>query len=279
MFSIREVEYVLAINKYKSISKAAKICNVSQPALSIQINKLEDVLGFKIFERAKNNFILSPKGRQLIQLFEEIFARYKKVKLIGETKAQIKIGIIPTISPYLLPKIAKKLAKLDYKIYFFEHKTSESLKLLEEGELDFVVLAYYPKIIPQDYIYKKLFDEEFFFTTAKNTHISIEKGLNSEKIILLEEGNCINESIEGICQISPNKSSFAATSIEVVKAMIAGNNGYGILPKLSLNNNDNFNVKAFNPPKYRQIGLCCRPNFADKNLVKEIADLLSLGKC
>ncbi len=106
MFSIREVEYVLAVAKEKSISKAARICNVSQPAMTMQISKLENVLGFKIFERAKNNNILTPKGRELVLHYQKIFAEYQKIKNIG-SEAELKIGVIPTIAPYLLPRIVK----------------------------------------------------------------------------------------------------------------------------------------------------------------------------
>jgi LysR family hydrogen peroxide-inducible transcriptional activator len=282
MFSIREVEYVLTIAKTGSISKAAVLCNVSQPALSKQIAKLEVVLGFQIFERERNKNIPTNKGRELLENFEQIFVQYKKIKNINHNQEELRIGIIPTVAPYLLPKIVKNLATLKRQFYFFEQKTETALQSLQNGDLDLVILAFYPKIIPENLLYKKLYREEFFFTTHKSVNISVEEGVNSDKIILLEEGNCINESIEGICNIHQEKNTFAATSIEVVKAMIAINNGYGILPKLALGNsleNDqkNFNIKPFTPKKYREIGICYRKNssrhFADKNLVEQIAKL------
>jgi LysR family transcriptional regulator, hydrogen peroxide-inducible genes activator len=270
MFSIREVEYVLAVAKEKSISKAARICNVSQPAMTMQISKLENVLGFKIFERAKNNNILTPKGRDLVNHYQKIFAEYQKIKNIG-SEAELRVGIVPTIAPYLLPRIVKSLPDLQKKLYFFEQKTEVALKNLQEGELDLVILAFYPKIIPQDLIYKKLYEEEFYFVTHKSVSISINEGIKSDKIILLEEGNCINESIEGICAIHQNNNAFSATSIEVVKAMIAINRGYGILPRLSLESfedvRQNFKIKPFSPKKYREIGVCYRKGFEDKKVI------------
>ncbi len=279
MFSIREVEYVLTIAKTSSISKAALACNVSQPALSKQISKLELVLGFKIFERERNKNIPTAKGRELIRYFEEIFDGYKKIKNINSNQEELKIGIIPTIAPYLLPKIVKNLSTLKRQFYFFEHKTKEALRALQSGDLDLVILAFYPQIIPENLLYKKLYREEFFFVAHKSENVSVNDGIKSDKIILLEEGNCINESIEGICNLKPIKSSFAATSIEVIKAMILGKNGYGILPMLALENGKkNFNIKSFSPPKYREIGICYRKNFTknseDKNLIEKLAGLI-----
>lgn len=280
MFSIREVEYVLAIADHKSISKAAAVCNVSQPALTMQLNSLENRLGFEIFERARNGNVPTPKGRELILHFEEIFSEYKKIKNINNSEAELKVGIIPTIAPYLLPRMIKFLPLLHKQIYFFEQKTEIALKNLQEGNLDLVILAFYPKIIPQDLHYKKLYEEEFYFVTHKSESVSIKDGLKSDKIILLEEGNCINESIEGICEIYKNKNAFSATSIEVVKAMIAINNGYGILPRLSLESFEDvrkhFKIKPFTPKKYREIGICYRKNFADKKIIDGIVKMVSL---
>jgi LysR family hydrogen peroxide-inducible transcriptional activator len=274
MFSIREVEYVLEIAKQASISKAAASCNVSQPALTMQINKLENVLGFKIFERERNKNIATAKGRELIDHFEKIFAEFKKIKVIKNGDSQLRIGIIPTVAPYLLPKIIGGLKTLKKQFYFFEQQTEIALQNLQAGELDLVILAFYPKIIPDNLLYKKLYLEEFFFVTEKSVDVSVNEGVKSDKIILLEEGNCINESIEGICNLKQNKGSFAATSIEVVKAMILAKNGYGILPKMALENGgENFRVKSFSPKKYREIGVCYRKNFADKNLVEILANI------
>lgn len=278
MFSIREVEYVLAIAKTSSISKAAQLCNVSQPALSKQIGKLESVLGFQIFERERSKNIPTNKGRELIQHFEEIFGKYKKIKNINTNQNNLKIGIIPTIAPYLLPQIVKNLTTLKKQIYFSEQKTEVALDSLQEGNLDFVILAFYPKIIPQNLLYKKLYDEEFFFVTHKSESISIKDGIKSDKIILLEEGNCINKSIEGICEIHQEKGSFSATSIEVVKAMIAINNGYGILPQSALEHfvdmRKDFKIKPFSPKKYREVGICYRKNFTDKKFIEDFVKAL-----
>jgi len=274
MFSIREVEYVLTIAKTSSISKASQLCNVSQPALSKQISKLELVLGFQIFERERSKNIPTNKGRELIENFEEIFSKYKKIKNINANQNNLRIGIIPTIAPYLLPQIVKNLATFEKQIYFFEQKTELSLEALREGNLDFVILAFYPKTIPANLVYKKLYDEEFFFVTHKSESISIKDGIKSDKIILLEEGNCINKSIEGICNFYQEKGSFSATSIEVVKAMIAINNGYGILPKSALENffdvRKDFKIKPFTPKKYREVGICYRKNFADNDIPKDL---------
>lgn len=279
MFSIREVEYVLKVAQTKSISGAAKLCNVSQPALTMQLNKLEDHLGFKIFERSKNNNIATPKGRELLVCYQEILLQYQKIRQINQSQDQLRLGIIPTVAPYLLPKVIKYLSSLQKQFYFFEQQTELALNNLQNGDLDLVILAFYPQIIPGDLIYKKLYNEELFFVTNKSVNVSAAEGVKSDKVILLAEGNCINKSISGICQMKKlvNDNDFSATSIEVVKAMIATNNGYGILPKLTLGADiKNFNVKSFKPGKYREVGICYRPNFVDKNFISKLIEIRKL---
>ena len=101
--NIRDFEYIVAIDELRSFSKASAKCFISQPALSQQVKKIEDQLGFNIFERDKKNTITTSKGKEVIQHAKSICDSYKKIKEVGDNEISLKIALIPTICPYLLP--------------------------------------------------------------------------------------------------------------------------------------------------------------------------------
>lgn len=264
MITPREMQYLLSIHKTKSIVKAAFECNVSQPALTIQLNKIESTFGFKIFHRQRNNTIPTTLGRKIIEKCEQIMQHLIDLENVNQQDVEVKIGIIPTVSSYLLPKITDNLANSNIKIYFYDLKTGEILDRLKNGEIDCGIVAYYPELMKSINLFvRHLYNEDFVFVTHKSIDISIEDGTISNKIILFEEENCMNLSIQEICRMHKKKHSFGATSVEVVKAMIANNNGYGILPRFSIDgqNAQQYNIKNFNPRKSRDICLISYQEF------------------
>lgn len=262
MITPREIQYLLSISKTKSIMESALECNVSQPALTIQLNKIEKTFGFKIFNRQRNNTTPTILGRKVIEKCEQIMKHLLDLEKIDKHDTEIKIGIIPTVSSYLLPKIADNLANSDIKVYFYDLKTEDLLNQLKNGMIDCGIVAYYPELVKlPNLLVKNLYSEDFVFVTHKSVDINVNEGINDDKIILLEEGNCMNISIQEICssyeKTHRRQHSFSATSVEVIKAMIANNNGYGILPKFSIDQSsaEQYNIKEFKPKKKRDICL------------------------
>ena len=280
--NIRDFEYLIAIDELKSFSKASQKCFISQPALSQQIKKIENQFGFNIFERDRKNTITTPQGEEVIKQAKSIINSYLKIKNINNNEVSIKIALIPTICPYLLPLIVDKLhQKLpNIKFYFLELKTGELIKKLKAGEIDFGVIAYFQDLIDNKLNYLKLYDEEFLLTLPKNsklTQADFPKIMEEKKLILLEEGNCISDNIKEICSIY-NQNSFSdfyATNIETVKNMVRINNGAALLPKLSCLDSNNLKTFSFSPKKFREIGLINRKSFEQKNLIDIIKDLIT----
>lgn len=273
MFSSREVEYIIAISQTQNITKAAQICHVSQPALTIQLNTIENKLGFKVFERERGKVTLTTRGRKVLSICNEIYKKFEDLKNIRTIKPKINVGIIPTVSHYLLPNICHKLNKTKVDMYFYELKTADLICKVQNGEIDYGVLAYYKNIVPKTLQYTKIYEEELLFASHKSSNVNIKDVVDD--IILLDDGNCLNFSISKICKMQKVKHNFTATSIEVVKAMILNNNGYGILPKYSLHNEEVsfFNLKSFKPIATREVGIVCKDNEYLSLLIKTLTSL------
>lgn len=276
--NIRDFEYLIAVDELKSFSKASQKCFISQPALSQQIKKVENQLGFDIFERDKKNIITSSKGEKLIKLARSIINSYQEIKNINNDQITIKIGLIPTICPYLLPLVVDKLRQElpEIKFYFLELKTEQLIEELKAGKVDIAVIAYFEDLLDDKLNYSKLYDEEFLLTLPKNSKLTIadfSQIMEEKKLILLEEGNCISDNIKEICSIY-NQNSFSdfyATNIETVKNMIKTNNGAALLPRLSCLNEKDLKTIAFSPEKSREIGMLTRKSFSNNELLKPIS--------
>lgn len=282
--NIRDFEYIIAIDQHKSFSKASKKCFISQPALSQQIKKIEDLFGFQIFERDKKNIISTKKGQKVIDYSRAIIKIYDNIKEINSGIVNVKIGLIPTICPYLLPHITQDLHKLlpKIKFYFSELKTEELLRKLKSGEIDIAILAYKDGIIDtQKLLYNKLYDEEFMLALPKNSKLTQDDFpsiLDDKKLILLEEGNCMSDNIRDICSIYDHNSfnDFFATNIETVKNMLKVNNGAALLPKLSCLDEGDLKILAFNDRKTREIGILTRINSVDlRPIVKKVQNIIT----
>lgn len=279
--NIRDFEYLIAIDELKSFSKASLKCFISQPALSQQVKKIEDNLGFKIFERDKKRIITTSKGEDVIKHAKSIISSYAEIKNINNSQISIKIALIPTICPYLLPLIVDKMRQTlpNIKFYFLELKTDDLIEKLKAGEVDIGIIAYFQNLIDDKMSYLKLYDEEFLLTLPKNSDLTPDdfpKIAADKKLILLEEGNCMSENIKDICTIysQTSFSNFYATSIETVKNMIRISNGAALLPKLSCRNEKNLKLASFKQKKSREIGAISRKSYNHNNIFEQINDII-----
>jgi LysR family hydrogen peroxide-inducible transcriptional activator len=280
--NIRDFEYLIAVDELKSFSKASIKCFISQPALSQQIKKIEGQFGFEIFERDKKRTITTTKGKDVIKYAKEIIAVYLQIKNINNNEISIKIALIPTICPYLLPLIVDDLYQElpNVKFYFLELKTSELIEKLKAGEIDFGVIAHFHNLIDDKLNYLKLYDEEFLLALPKNSKLTqndFAKIMEEKKLILLEEGNCISDNIKEICSIYAKNSfsDFYATNIETVKNMVRINNGAALLPKLSCLNEINLKTLSFKAKKFREIGLITRQTYQQNIISNKINKIIA----
>jgi len=244
-----QLEYVVAVDTYRSFVVAAEKCFVTQPTLSMQIQKLEDELGIKIFDRSKLPVVpteigvaVIAQGRVILKesgRIKEIIAGHKK-----EVQGTLRVGIIPTLAPYLLPRILtafiKKYPKV--KLEIWEHPTEQIVQLLKQEQLDCGLMATpleNPSLEEQP-----LFFESFVVYAAKTNELFEKKFIKPEdidvrEVWLLNEGHCMRNQVLNICKDKFTMGEYKnleynTGSVETLKRMVDLNAGYTILPELSL---------------------------------------------
>lgn len=240
MISTQQIHYILQLSETKNFSKAAEASFVTQPTLSMQIKKAEEVLGFLIFDRNKNPLELTNLGEQLIPIIREI-NQYNNAILQLSKKAngtyveELSIGIIPTISAYLVPMLYQKWKKelTHTRLVIKENKTEDILDLLEHKKIDFAIIAGpSPDLKWKTY---ELYTEELLaYTQNKDSGTIKTNDLGDEKPWLLSQGNCLRSQMMQFCKLNENLEedwSFEGGNIEILIKMVDMNGGYTLVPK------------------------------------------------
>ena len=283
--NIRDLRYIVEVAREKNFSRASSKVFVSQPALSMQIRKLEEDLGVEIFERSKQNFLITPIGAEIIKKAEIILQECEEIKLLAKNskdpyRGEIKIGAFPTIASYFLPKFVKNIRKKfpHLKIFLIEEKSEDLILKLKNAQLDLCLLTL--PIKDENLISKKIFSEEFLLATpidhklAKKSKINI-KELQNQELMLLEDGHCLRDQALEICSMinAFEKKDFKASSLETLRQMVACGNGITLIPQIAVRNDDRIAyVKIINAPS-RTIGITYRKSSVQKKLIEEIIDL------
>lgn len=275
MPSLRQLQYLMALSRTGHFAKAAELCHVTQPTLSAGIADLEMTLGHTLIERhhRKKN-ILTPFGRDILKQAEHIlsgvdhllaFARQYHAPMRGI----VRLGIIPTIAPYLLPRMIKPLESQYPELTFqiFEHMTSDLLSKIAEGDLDAGIMAF-PFSLPAGLMSKTLTHEEFFYAIPKGIfkgkkYLS-QKDLQGHKLLLLEDGHCLRQHALSACalQLPHEQKTFSATSLATLIQLVAEGYGITLLPKMVLPHVApirDVQIIPFAPPApTRQVGMVWR---------------------
>ena len=289
--SIRDLEYLIEVAKTKSFSKAAKSCFVSQPTLSYQLKKLESSYNIKIFERHPKKVIITQEGKLLINTAKEILLQCQKFEDIAKSissplSGTFTLGIIPTVGPYLLPKIINKLKNKfsDLTFYFEEAQTHKCIEQLVTGQIDACILAYPLAKEHKDSQIKsiELFFEPFYLACNNENHLQLKKevsvsSLKNEKVMLLADGHCLSEHTINACGFSKsnNVKSFRATSLETLRAMIASGDSVAIIPKHACIPYKNLNYIPFdNKSIGRSVNLCFRKSDPRELLINKLVDVI-----
>jgi LysR family hydrogen peroxide-inducible transcriptional activator len=247
--NLRDLKYIIAVAETHHFGKAAERCYVSQPTLSGQIKKLEDDLGVTIFERTNRSVEITPVGEAIVaharQMMEqadaiEQLARAHQDPLAGP----VRIGAIPTISPYLMPLILIPLKKQipQMKLVLSEEITDTLLERLRNHEIDAALLA--TPVEEQEFESMSLFDEPFWIAyPRKHSFYAKEKitlrDLNNENLLLLAEGHCLAKQAMDICHIKERQAQgdmadLRAASLETLIQLVGAGFGVTLVPALAM---------------------------------------------
>ena len=244
--NLRDLRYLVALADLKHFGRAAEASFVSQPTLSTQIKKFEDELGVPLIERNPRNVLLTDVGEAVVARARMILREADEIKNIARrakdpASGTVKIGIFPTLGPYLLPhvvpQIVAKFPKLE--LMLFEEKTEVILKKLHDAELDAGILAL---PIHDDTLHSEfLFEEPFVLAVPASHPMAKQKkvklaDLAEERLLLLDDGHCLRDQALEVCQLAgaTERSGFRATSLETLRHMVSANVGITLLPALAV---------------------------------------------
>jgi LysR family hydrogen peroxide-inducible transcriptional activator len=273
--TLRQLRYFVALAETQHFGQAARRCHVTQPALSMQIKELEEALGAPLIERAKRGALLTPAGTEVAPRARAILQAVQDLGEVARRRATVlsgplKLGVIPTIGPYLLPRVLPRVhaAFSQLQLSLRESQTQVLLKELLAGSLDLLILAL-PLDDPE--IEELPLFEDVFALALPATHPLgaradvAETDLRGERLLLLEEGHCLRDQTLAVGQAGGAREldDFRASSLATVVQMVA--NGYGctILPELAVpveaGDRQKLNVVPFRqPPPVRTVGLAWR---------------------
>ncbi len=288
--NLQQLEYVVALDTHRHFAKAAESSFVTQPTLSMMVQKLEEELGLLIFDRGRKPLVPTQEGVEIVRRARQILAEVGHLKeyvttLSGEISGELRLGIIPTLAPYLLPLFLKSFtdAYPHLRLHIKEAVTDDIIRLLRRGELDMGLaatplgetgLAEYP-----------IFQEEFFAYAANSEGFPQKKyvlptHIDPSKLWLLQEGHCLRNQIFNLCELKNREDllsssvRYEAGSIETLINLVDHHGGVTIVPQLAalqLNTHQKKNLREFSHPKpAREISLVTMKNFPRQLLLEKL---------
>ncbi len=286
-FSLRQLQYAVAIAETLSFRRAAERCRVSQPSLSAQVAQLERALGVRLFERDRRRVLVTRVGRQVIERARIILRETDDVLELARGEGDplsgtLRLGVIPTISPYLLPRLtpALRAAYPRLSLRWVEGKTGALVRDLDAGLLDAALLALEAEL--GDVEREAIARDPFVLVAAEGNPLARRKSpmriaeLRDVTILILDDEHCFGQQALALCaNTSACPHEFRATSITTIAQMVAGGAGVTLLPKLSIPTEVRgaaLRVRPFaRPVPGRTIGLVWRKNSPLSETFRQVA--------
>ncbi|WP_295911891.1 hydrogen peroxide-inducible genes activator [uncultured Bartonella sp.] len=288
MFTIRQLRYFQILANTGHFGEASEKLGISQPALSVQIAEMEKLAGSPLFERTSKRIILTPLGCNFLPIINDILAR---LSVLGDIVAAhesplsypIKLGIIPTVAPYILPSVLPKIRHLypSLALQIQEAKTDRLVELLRNGHIDAIVAA--TPVEDGEFVSEPIFDDNFYYALPRDDPQSVYKNVregdvDTGKLLLLEEGHCLRDQTLEACQTKKYRHDITASSLTTLMQLVANGIGITIIPQIAVSTEarlDNISVVAFEgETPQRHICLFWRRRSRRSKDFKLLADLL-----
>lgn len=242
---MHQLRYMVTLARTGNFSRAAEQCNVAQPSLSQQIQKLEAELGERLFDRMKREVRLTPHGtaflRRAVRILEEVDAARREASDALDLKhGSIAIGILPTIAPYLLPPVMARFSTqfAGVEINVHEDTTAQLLKLVHAYEIDFAVVS--EPIVDDRLTVTELFTEELLLALPPRHPLAKKRSLTSadlrdQKLIVMKSGHCLGDQVLGFCERQEVKPriSFRSAQLETVQELVCAGLGLSLVPAMA----------------------------------------------
>lgn len=286
--SIRQLQYVVAVAETLGFHRAAERCHVSQPTLSAQIKELEEQLGVRIFERDRKRVLVTPRGAALVAHAKSVLVAVADLLSAAAASQDpfagtLRVGVIPTVAPYLLPEISPALAARwpNLRLAFREEKTADVVAHLEEGGLDAGLIALVPEVESSDFAHVVVSDDRFVAALPKDHPLAKRKRLSladleDESVLLLDDGHCLRTQALALCaKAGARETDLRATSLATLVQMVASGAGITLLPELAVpveNRRAQLEIRPFaSPVPKRTLALVWRRASPQGDALREIA--------
>jgi LysR family hydrogen peroxide-inducible transcriptional activator len=288
--NLRDLQYLVAVADHRHFGRAAEECYVSQPTLSTQLKKLETELGVELVERNRGHILLTDVGERVVERARAVLRETDHIRAIARQAndpeaGTVRIGLFPTLAPYLLPHVVPKIhARFPrLELLLVEEKTEVVLAQLRSGALDVGILAL--PVTDERLHVEPLFAEDFVLAVPSEHPLAGHPGridasaLAGENVLLLEEGHCLRDQALAVCSLggAAERDGFRATSLETLRQMVAAGVGVTLLPRLAVHapvpaSPDVALVEFATPAPRRQIAMFWRPTSGYRDLLPLLAD-------
>ncbi|HTH58499.1 MAG TPA: LysR substrate-binding domain-containing protein [Cyclobacteriaceae bacterium] len=284
--NLQQLEYIVALDTWRHFSTAAEKCNVTQPTLSMMIQRLEDELDVKIFDRSKQPVVTTAIGDKIIEQARVVLNETTQMKNLvrdqkNEAQGELHVGIIPTVAPYLLPLFLHDfLSKYpNVRLKISELTTDQIISHLEKQQMDAAILAT-PLKNPSIKEFPLFYEQFVVYASAEEKMMKkkylLAEDINVNHLWLLEEGHCLREQVVNLCELKRKETllqnlDYQAGSIETLRKMVDINNGITILPELALRDlstKQKKNIRYFKPPApVREVSIVTYRYFVKYHLI------------
>ena len=289
MISLKQVHYALAVERHLHFRRAAEECNISQSAMSTALAELERQLGFQVFERDNRKVLVTPLGRQVLDRARSIELQMEDLKKLADSQREplstpLSVGVIPTIGPYLLPRVLPELQQRhpNLKLNIVEDQTAEVLDQLRRGALDAAIIA-----LPYDCEGLLTFtfwqEDLLWIVNAQDEVANVRKAtvadLARTHLMLLKDGHCLTEHALTACKLeNVSAHSFSATSLSTLVQLVSGNIGSTLVPEIAVDqlvggNEQIAGIPLDEPGPHRELAIAIRPNYPGLANIEALVEL------
>jgi LysR family transcriptional regulator, hydrogen peroxide-inducible genes activator len=293
MISLKQIHYALAVERHLHFKRAAEACNISQSALSTALAEMEKQLGFQIFERDNRKVLVTPLGRQVLDRARTIELQMEDLARLGDAQREplstaLSLGVIPTIGPYLLPRVLPAL-QAEYPLLqldIVEDQSAEVLDQLRRGAVDAAIVA-----LPYDcegLLTFPFWQEDLLWVVhVEDERATLDRAtvddLAASRLMLLKDGHCLTEHALSACKLENTSAhSFSATSLSTLIQLVVGRMGSTLVPEIALEqlvvgNSQLVCVPLDEPGPHRELAIVIRPNYPGMANVEALVNLFRKG--
>lgn len=288
--TLQQLRYVLALDEHRHFSAAAEACFVSQPTLTMQVKKLEESLGFQLFDRQVHPIVPTPMGKGFIERAGQIMSQVIDLESWVNHEQDViegtyRVGIIPTLAPYVLPRVLPDLAKntVGVELTLTEVTSTRMLEQLKSGDLDVGILV---TPVDEEFIREiPLYNEPFLIFGHPNGDAEGPRDgwdpsdLPADRLLLLEEGHCFRDQMLALCsrdRAAESAVRYESGSIASLQALVRAGMGYTLIPELAADpEHDNAFLRHFkSPAPVREVSLVVHQSFPRERFIAWLRDAI-----